>query len=70
MSATALPLPPGPRGSGTGRVVAIIAGALIALLSAALLIGGGVALWADTTQRDADGWLARPGIASSHRRAR
>jgi len=61
MSATALPTPPqAPAGSSAGRVVAVVAGVLIALLSVCLLIGGGVALWADTTQRDADGWLSSP----------
>jgi hypothetical protein len=61
MSATALPTPPqAPAGSSAGRVVAVVAGALIALLSLCLLLGGGVALWADTTQRDADGWLSSP----------
>ena len=45
---------------GTGRAVAIVAGALIALLATVLLLGGGVGLWADSTQRDADGWLTSP----------
>ena len=56
MSATTLPQPPS-AARGTGRVVAIVAGALIALLAAALLLAGGAGLWADSTQRDADGWL-------------
>jgi len=59
MSATTLPQPPS-AARGTGRVVAIIAGALIALCAAALLLAGGAGLWADSTQRDADGWLASP----------
>ncbi|HEY6886915.1 MAG TPA: hypothetical protein VI300_04020, partial [Solirubrobacter sp.] len=59
MSATTLPQPPS-AARGTGRVVAIIAGALVALLAAALLLGGGVGLWADSTQRGSDGWLASP----------
>src|SRR4051812_42164407 len=59
MSAATLPQPPS-AARGTGRVVAIVAGALIALLAAALLLGGGAGLWADSTQRDGDGWLAAP----------
>jgi hypothetical protein len=60
MSATTLPSPPPARRGEAGRVVAVIAGALIALVSAALLIAGGIGLWADSTQRDADGWLSSP----------
>jgi uncharacterized protein DUF4389 len=59
MSATTLPEPPA-AARGTGRVVAIVAGALLGLLAAAVLLAGGVGLWADSTQRDADGWLASP----------
>jgi hypothetical protein len=59
MSATTLPQPPS-AARGTGRVVAIVAAALIALLAAGLLLAGGVGLWADSTQRDPDGWLASP----------
>jgi hypothetical protein len=60
MSATTLPTPPPARKSDAGRVVAIVAGVLIALVSLGLLTAGGVGLWADTTQRDADGWLSSP----------
>jgi hypothetical protein len=35
------------------RIAAVVVGTLLGLLSLALLIGGGTALWADTTQRDA-----------------
>jgi hypothetical protein len=59
MSATTLPEPLS-AARGTGRVVAIVAGALLGLVAAALLLAGGVGLWADSTQRDGDGWLASP----------
>jgi hypothetical protein len=36
-----------------GRIAALVVGALLGLVSLALLTGGGTALWADTTQRDA-----------------
>jgi hypothetical protein len=57
---TALPeaTPPRPeavsRSSGwtAGRIIAIVVGALLVLLSLALLGAGGTALWADRTQRD------------------
>jgi hypothetical protein len=60
MSATALPTPPPARSSDAGRVVATVAGAVIGFIALVLLLAGGVALWADTTQRDADGWLSSP----------
>jgi hypothetical protein len=59
MSATALPEPP-PATRGAGRAVAIVFGALLALFAAVLLAAGGVGLWADSTQRDAGGWLTSP----------
>jgi hypothetical protein len=44
--------PGGPRaGWTTGRVVAVVAGAVLALCSLGLLGGGGAALWADTAGR-------------------
>jgi len=45
-----------------GRVVAVVAGSVLALASTGLLLGGGVLLWADQTQRDADGWLSSPDV--------
>jgi hypothetical protein len=36
-----------------GRITALVSGALLVLVSLALLGGGGTALWADRTQRDA-----------------
>src|SRR5690349_16791856 len=55
MSAATLPSTPPTRGAG--RVAAIAGGAFVALLAAALLLAGGAGLWADSTQRDSDGWL-------------
>lgn len=40
-----------------GRIVAVVVGALLALVSAGLLAGGGLLVWADRTQRDAAGYL-------------
>jgi len=46
-----------PRGWTGGRITALVIGVLLALVSLALLGAGGTALWADTTQRDAAGYL-------------
>jgi hypothetical protein len=43
-----------------GRVVALIAGSLLALLAAALIIGGAALLSAHLTQRDDDGFYTSP----------
>jgi hypothetical protein len=59
------PPPPGPspgtaplrRRSDAGRITAIIIGSILVLFSLGLLAGGGLALWADKTQRDAVGFL-------------
>lgn len=40
-----------------GRLIAIIVGALLALLAGGLVIAGGVLLWAYGTQRDAQGFF-------------
>lgn len=40
-----------------GRITALVIGVLLALVSVGLLGGGGTVLWADTTQRDAAGYL-------------
>jgi hypothetical protein len=71
---------PGPIGYGTvasgtggagahsgwsgGRIVALVVGALLSLLSTGPLIGGAALLWADRTQRD-DGWLSSPQARAS-----
>jgi hypothetical protein len=49
---------PGPRGAGS--IIAIVVGALIALVSLGLLTGGGVLLWVDRTQRDSAGFATTP----------
>ncbi len=41
----------------SGRIVALVVGALLALTAAGLFTGGGLALWADRTQRDTAGYL-------------
>src|SRR5262249_19350122 len=46
-----------PSGWTGGRITALVIGVLLALVSLALLGGGGTALWADTTQRDTAGYL-------------
>ena len=59
MSAATLPStpqPPAPAQSA-GRVVAIVIGTVLAFLAFIALALGGAALWAHTTQRDADGWF-------------
>jgi hypothetical protein len=56
-------VPPGPQAAArpggwtVGRVMALVIGVVLALVSLGLLGGGGTALWADTTQRDAAGYL-------------
>jgi hypothetical protein len=46
-----------PSGWTGGRFTALVIGVLLALVSLALLGSGATALWADTTQRDAAGYL-------------
>jgi hypothetical protein len=41
---------------GAGRIVMVVAGALVALLGLGLLGGGALLVWAHTTQRDAAGY--------------
>ena len=41
----------------TGRIVAVVVGALLIVSSAGMLAGGGVAMWADRTQRDGAGYV-------------
>src|SRR5829696_1714184 len=57
---SAIARPPAPARDTTPRVVAVIAGTLIALIAFGLLAAGGVGLWADATQRDAGGYLSSP----------
>jgi hypothetical protein len=51
------PQQPVRRGWTGGRIAALVAGSVLALLSLGLLAAGGVATWADNTQRDAAGYL-------------
>jgi hypothetical protein len=58
---TATPQPPwapapAPRW-GAGRIVALVFGILLLLPGLALLFGGGVLLWADTVERNDDGYV-------------
>lgn len=48
----------GPRGWTPGPILSLIAGGLVALLALGALAAGGAALWADRTQRDADGFVS------------
>lgn len=54
---------PSRRRRGAGRIVALIAGGLLVLLGIGLLGAGGLAVWADRTQRDAAGYVT----TDSHR---
>ncbi|MEU7788919.1 DUF4389 domain-containing protein [Amycolatopsis sp. NPDC049159] len=53
------PQAPHPHAAGwtAGRIVAAVTGAVLVFGSMGLLTGGGAVLWADRTQRDADGYL-------------
>ena len=42
-----------PSGWATGRITALVIGALLVLVAVTLLGGGGTGLWAELTQRDA-----------------
>ena len=53
-------VPPQPvtrRGWTGWRIASLVAGSLVFLASLAFLVGGGVATWADNTQRDGAGYL-------------
>jgi hypothetical protein len=51
------PPPKGRRGWTPWRIVSLVVGSLLGLVSLGLLAGGGVATWATNTQRDAAGYL-------------
>lgn len=52
------PAPPGRRPGWTGgRVTAVVIGSVLALIALGLLASGGFGLWADRTQRDAEGFI-------------
>ncbi|MGW4489171.1 DUF4389 domain-containing protein [Amycolatopsis sp. NPDC004368] len=53
------PPPSAPRTGWTGaRIAAAVCGAVLVLISTGLLSGGGALMWADRTQRDADGYVS------------
>ncbi len=58
----AAPPPRAPSRWGAGRVIAVIVGALLVLVSSGLLLGGGAVLWADRTQRT-DGYVTSGDIS-------
>ena len=45
------------RGSRGGAIALIVIGSIVALITIGLLAGGGFLMWADRTQRDANGYL-------------
>lgn len=52
------PLPPtARRGWTSGRIASLVVGSILLLVSMGLLAGGGLATWADNTQRDAAGFV-------------
>lgn len=60
---TASPTPPSERRGWTaGRIVSLVAGCVLGLVSLGLLAGGGWATWMTNTQRDSTGFL----MASPH----
>jgi hypothetical protein len=56
-TAPAEPTPPRRGGWTGGRVVSLVIGSLLGLVSFGLLAAGGVATWATNTQRDSAGYL-------------
>ena len=54
----AAPAPPSASGWTTGRVVGLVVAILLLLTGLGASAGGGTLLWADTTQRDAAGYLS------------
>ena len=52
-AATGSPAPHPPAGGWTaGRIIAVVTGSILALVSVGLLTGAGALLWADLTQRE------------------
>ncbi|WP_326836519.1 DUF4389 domain-containing protein [Amycolatopsis rhabdoformis] len=52
------PPDPSPSGWSGGRIAAAVCGAVLVLISTGLISGGGALMWADRTQRDADGFFS------------
>ncbi len=46
-----------------GRIVIVVIGSLLVLVGLTVAAGGGVLLWADKTQRDADGFFTSSSVA-------
>jgi hypothetical protein len=59
-ASTQAPPPEGGTNWTVGRILLVTLGSIVALIAAGLLVAGGVALWADLTQRDDDGYLTTP----------
>ena len=47
-------------GWDAGRVLMVVFGAIVTLIGAAILAGGGAIVWLDQTQRDSSGYLNTP----------
>src|SRR4051812_47809435 len=52
--------PGGHRSMRPAKIVLLIVGIFVAIISAGLLVAGGAVLWAHGTQRDADGYYESP----------
>ena len=57
--------PAGHRWTG-GRIVSVVAGAVLALGAMGLITGGSTLLWADSANRDADGYLSTARVLDSN----
>lgn len=58
-TATAAARPAQP-GRGVGHILLLVFGSILGLVALALVLGGGALVWADQTQRDADGYFTTP----------
>ena len=57
MTVTASETRPADPGRGLGSILLLVLGSILGLAALALLFAGAAAVWADTTQRDADGYF-------------
>jgi hypothetical protein len=57
MTVTASDASPARRGRGAGSILLLVLGSILGLVAFALLLAGAAAVWADQTQRDADGYF-------------
>ena len=60
MSTVTAPARPARPGRGVGSILLLVFGSVVALVALALVLGGGTLVWADQTQRDADGYFTTP----------